>query len=414
MRISTDMPNNNMQYYLRMNESKSSDMLSRISEQTRVKELRDDPLAAARSVRYKSYISRMNRFSANASAVQDRLRVAEGYMQEALGIMHRVREIAVQGANGIYTKDETAAMASEVDELLKEFVNVANARSADGNTLFSGGDTESEPFRILKGFVQGAGEEKITAVEYTGTVRSSPVEISEGAYIETNFAGNRLFWAEDHLISGSENASSYTLEKDSSIQIDGMEIDFKAGDNIHAVIAKINDSGVPVKASLDPVKNSLSLETTTPHQIWLEDMEGGTLLRDLGIVGDADLTPPHNLSKDVRISQASIFDVIIKLRDDLYKGDTDAIGSSGLRGIENGFRSLVDNIAEIGSKDERLAAAKSRLDFEIPQIQSMDSKEADIDLAEAVTELKMLEFVHKASLQAAARVLQPTLMDFLR
>ncbi len=44
----------------------------------------------------------------------------------------------------------------------------------------------------------------------------------------------------------------------------------------------------------------------------------------------------------------------------------------------------------------------------------MDSRETDIDLAEAITELKMLEHTQTASLQTAARILKPTLLDFLR
>jgi flagellar hook-associated protein 3 FlgL len=44
----------------------------------------------------------------------------------------------------------------------------------------------------------------------------------------------------------------------------------------------------------------------------------------------------------------------------------------------------------------------------------MGAEEADIDVTEAITELKMLEFAHRAALATTARILKPTLLDFLR
>jgi len=98
-RVSTNMPNDDMQYYLRRKESLLSDMQAKIAGQTKIVNLRDDPVAAAHSVMLKSNLSRLRQFTENAGEIQSRGRVAEGYIQEALSIMHRVNEIAVQGAN---------------------------------------------------------------------------------------------------------------------------------------------------------------------------------------------------------------------------------------------------------------------------------------------------------------------------
>jgi flagellar hook-associated protein 3 FlgL len=57
---------------------------------------------------------------------------------------------------------------------------------------------------------------------------------------------------------------------------------------------------------------------------------------------------------------------------------------------------------------------EKRLISEIPETVKMDAQEVDLDMAEAITNLKMLEYTHKAALQTAGRILQPTLLDFLR
>ena len=106
--------------------------------------------------------------------------------------------------------------------------------------------------------------------------------------------------------------------------------------------------------------------------------------------------------------------MIIFLRDQLYNGETVDVGGAGLRGLDVGQHNLISSLAEIGSRYERLDILETRLSREIPEITARDSKATDIDIAQAITELKMYEYTHKAALGVAGRILQPTLLDFLR
>jgi len=66
-RISTDMPNVDSQFYLRRHEEKLAKIQSQIGSQSRIQELRDDPLAASHAVRYESYLARLERFEKTPS-----------------------------------------------------------------------------------------------------------------------------------------------------------------------------------------------------------------------------------------------------------------------------------------------------------------------------------------------------------
>jgi flagellar hook-associated protein 3 FlgL len=55
-----------------------------------------------------------------------------------------------------------------------------------------------------------------------------------------------------------------------------------------------------------------------------------------------------------------------------------------------------------------------RTEREIPEQMARVSMEEDVDLAEAITELKRLEQTHQAALGVTARIIRPTLLDFLR
>lgn len=413
-RISTNMPNDNMQFHMKIREWKMNQIQNKMGKQQRINNLRDDPMAAAYGIRYESYLNRLAQFSTNVERVKSNGRVAEGYMQEALSILQRVREITIAGANGTFTQQETAYMAEEVDQLLNELVEIGNARGPDGTMLFAGTRNMSEAFRTVQGHVPGNDRLVFTGVEYVGTVQESRAEIGENSFIETNFPGNRVFWAEHQAVISDVNATDYRVPQDGTIYVDTMPVNLKAGDTIHAVIAKINDSGAAVKAKLDPVKNSLLLETTEPHQIWLEEGEGTTVLQDLGILSTNGGYPPRNYAADAEVSGGSLFDMVIHVRDSLYEGNQLEIGGSGIRGMDSAIGSLTTSLAELGARDERLQVAGKRLDYETTETTQKLSNELDLDVAKAITDLKMLEYTHKAALQTAARVLRPTLLDFMR
>ncbi|WP_455383379.1 flagellar hook-associated protein 3 [Salinispira pacifica] len=413
-RISTNMMNDDMQYQLRNREAMLNDMQNKIASQRRILNLRDDPAAAANSTRYQSYLARLSRYTQNIQSAMDKHQTAEGYMREAVDIMQRVRELAVQGANGTYTKDDLQNMGQEVNQLLGELVKIGNARSPDGTMIFAGLSTRSQPFRMVSGNVPGADGQVATNIEYVGDIGHNRTDISDVATANLNFPGNQVFWAEHQQIIPSVNATSYVVQQDSTIYIDNVPIDLKAGDNVYAIMQKINDSAAAVKASLDPVSSAMVLQSTTPHQIWLEDGPGGTVLKDLGIVNSTNGNPPHNIANGTRVYGGSLFDMVMRLRDALYSGNTLDVGGSALRGIDSGLNNLLSNLGRLGAESERLDLTLKRTESEIPDVTGQNSHLVDLDMTKAITDLRMLEYTHQAALQTAARILPPTLLDFMR
>ncbi len=413
-RISTNLNNDNAQYHMRMREYQMNHTQNRIASQSRVQNLRDAPLSAAHGTRYQSYLTRLARYSSNAEHAKVKHETAEGYVRQQVDMLQRIRELAVQGAHGTYAKEDLAAMAAEVDELLREMVEVANAQDGDGTAIFAGTRTASQAFRAVYGNVPGADRELITDVEYLGNIDSKMAEVSEGSLVELNHPGNRVFWAENQLIASEIDATGYQVQTDSSIFIDNEQIRLTTGDSISAIIAKINDSGAPVRARLDPIMDSLVIESTSPHQVWIDESEDSTVLQDLGILDSPRGRPPDNLAPDVRVSGGSLFDMVIALRDSLFEGDQQHIGSGVLRGIDQGLDNVLGNLGRLGAQTARLEHTHRRLEYEKPVYQERLSKELDIDMAEAVTDLRMLEHTHRAATAVAARIIQPTLLDFLR
>ena len=399
--------------HLRLQESKLNKATNKMGSQRRIHELRDDPIAAGHLVRYQSFLSRVENFEKNALTLSDQFVLREGYMNNSLDVMQRVREIAVTGANGIYTKDDMRDMAMEVDELLKELVHNANAVSSDGNSIFAGTNTKSSAFDVEMGTVQGSAVPLISNVKYNGTIDMNKVEVDERKYLSVDNAGNRTFWAEQQQLFGGRDVSAWQASADSTISVDGVAINIKAGDNVYALASKINDSGAAVRAKIDPVTRGLNLETTDARQLWLSDVNG-SVLSDIGIIKDASQKPPYNIGNSVRVSGGSMFDTVIALRDALLKGDTEEVGGRVLGALDSGIANLVTRIAKSGSQYERAQLNVQRNSATAMNVTQQISREGDLDITKAITDMKMLDYTYQATLSNAGKMFNSTLLNYMR
>lgn len=399
--------------HLRLQESKLNKASNQMGSQRRIHELRDDPIAAGHLVRYQSFLSRVENFEKNALTMSDQFVLREGYMNNSLDVMQRVREIAVTGANGIYTKDDMRDMAMEVDELLKELVQNANAVSSDGNSIFAGTNTKSSAFDVEMGTVQGSAVPLISNVKYNGTIDMNKVEVDERKYLSVDNAGNRTFWAEQQQLFGGRDVSAWQASADSTISVDGVAINIKAGDNVYALASKINDSGAAVRAKIDPVTRGLNLETTDARQLWLSDVNG-SVLSDIGIIKDASQKPPYNIGNSVRVSGGPMFDTVIALRDALLKGDTEEVGGRVLGALDSGIANLVTRIAKSGSQYERAQLNVQRNSATAMNVTQQISREGDLDITKAITDMKMLDYTYQATLSNAGKMFNSTLLNYMR
>ena len=412
-RISSQMNNNNTQSSLRLQESRLNAANNQIGSQRRIQQLRQDPIAAGHLVRYQSYLQRVNQYEKNALTLSDQFSVREGYMTDSLDIMQRVRELAVTGANGIYNREDLKNMATEVDELLKALVQNANAVSADGNSIFAGTNTKTTAFDIEMGNVEGSGVPLIQNVRYNGNNNLNLVEVDEGKYLQNDNIGDKTFWAEHQQLFGGRDALNWQSSSNNVISIDGVEIQISQGDNIYAVVSKINNSAAAVKASVDPIRNALNLETTDARQLWLQDVSGNTL-EELGIIKDSSQLPPYNIATGTRVSGGSMFDAVIAFRNALLSGDQEAIGSRVLGSLDQGIDSLVTRIAKSGAEYERAqlnATRNGKLALDVTQ---MVSREGDLDFTKAITDLKMLDYTNQATLSQAGKMYSSTLLNYMR
>jgi len=414
-RISSEMAPADTQFYLRRNDNAVSNVQNKIGSNSRLTQISDDPIAASHAVRYDSFLTRLARYETNTKYAMEHFNNTHDYLDEANSIVQRVRVLAVNAANGVNSPEEQKIMALEVNELLKELVAISNKTGPDTKQAFAGDKVFTEPFRIVEGRVDGGDETMVVRVEYRGAGATRRAEINDRTFLELDLGGGDAFWAERMKVFSSTDATDYRVQAEGAFFLDGVEIKVTPGDTLPAVVAKINDSPAPVKAYIDPDSRGLVLEGTTPHLMRAEDKVGGaTVLRDLGIInGNMENNAP-NWSNTARVHGGSIFDMVIRVRDGMLRGDHEFIGSQGIAGMDLAVSNIAVKMADVGSRQERAQMAWERINREIPDITNMLSRETGLDLADASMELKELMLAHQATLQTAAKIIPPTLLDFLR
>ncbi|MBF8982981.1 flagellar hook-associated protein FlgL [Lutibacter sp. B2] len=88
--------------------------------------------------------------------------------------------------------------------------------------------------------------------------------------------------------------------------------------------------------------------------------------------------------------------------------------SSMLDDIDDNMANILSRLSELGAKTNRLELDKNRIDDNILNFTKLLSKAQDVDMAKAIMDMKMEENIYRAALSVGAKIIQPTLLDFLR
>jgi len=410
-RVSSNMMGDNLINITKRNAEKMLKIQNNVSTGMKNRLPRENPLEVSNAIEYRRILFELERFEKNVDDGKSRIDMAENALSSATDILQRIRELGVQGSNGIYTKEDRAKIASEINEFLEELVDIANSKYK-GKALFGGNETLSDPFRPIYSFSKESGSQIIVGVEYLGDMGSANREIGRGNIVSVDVPGNEVFWAETSSLFSSVDATDYVLGTDARVRINGVNVDFKAGDNVEMIVNRINDAPVPIRASVNRMNGGIILETSSARDIWIEDIEGGTLMRDLGVISGKN--PPKNLSPSARFFGGTMFDMVMRIRDSLYLNDAQDAGTRSLGGMDLAIDNMLKYRTELGARSNRLDMVRARIVQDRTSMEEILSKNEDIDIAETITKLKMLEVAHNAALGVTARVIQPTLLDFLR
>ncbi|MBR1715882.1 MAG: flagellin [Treponema sp.] len=125
--------------------------MEKLSSGEKINRAGDDASGLAVSEKMRSQIRGLNKASQNAQNGISFIQTTEGYLQETTDIVQRIRELAVQSSNGIYTDEDRMQIQVEVSALVAEVDRIASQAQFNGMNMLTGR------------FAQSNGENTVTA-----------------------------------------------------------------------------------------------------------------------------------------------------------------------------------------------------------------------------------------------------------
>ena len=145
--INTNLSSLNAQNNLSKSQASLTTSLQRLSTGLRINSAKDDAAGMAISERMSSQITGLNQAARNSNDGISMAQTAEGALSSIGDSLQRIRELAVQSANGSNTDADRASMQEEAAQLLQEIDRVASQTKFNGRTLLDG-SLKNQQFQV--------------------------------------------------------------------------------------------------------------------------------------------------------------------------------------------------------------------------------------------------------------------------
>ncbi|GAK02594.1 flagellar hook-associated protein FlgL [Geomicrobium sp. JCM 19037] len=356
MRVTQTMIANQTLRHIQSNYSQISKYQDQLATGKKISRASQDPVAATSGMFYRTQVREIEQFQRNISSAQTWVETSDQAVYDVNLAMQRVRELTVQASNDTYDETQRAAVAEEIAQIIDHIADVGNTQ-VNKKYIFNGTD---------------AGEKPIAQAEFDMSIEQlTEMEGQEEGSIDgavLYYEGNVYVWSDGAFSSDNEDLPDISIE----------------------------DFG----ESVDPDKAVLF----GPNAI---QMNGENV--NLELMKDVEI--PVNVNGNDVFSHQMFGDLIL-----LQRAMTDEEADIGhhLQTVDEHMDDILTVEAQIGAKQNRIDLTEARMDQQFVTATRIMSDNEDADISAAIINLVIHESVLNASLGAGARIMQPSLMDFLR
>lgn len=293
MRITQQMLHQSSVRHMNQNLNRFDKISNQVSTGKQLQRPSDDPFGVSKSMNLKSSIASNEQYQRNISNASLWLDETDQVMNQTVNILHRAKELAVQGNSETMSAQDREVIAKEIEQLSEQIRQFANTKVND-KYLFNGQKTNQPPYPEQDSYQTNSFD--------TGAVTFA---VADGVTIKANVTVEELF-------------------------------------------------------------------------------------------GSAE-------------DETNLFKTLENLATSLRAGESAQLGA-----MDKGLDRVLTTWAEVGAMTQRVEAVENRLKDSNIQLQSMLSKIEDVDYAEAITKLKSEESIYQASLSVTSKIIQSSLVDFIR
>jgi len=232
--------------------------MEKLSSGQRINRAGDDASGLAVSEKLRSQIRGLNQAERNIGNAVSFIQTTEGYLQESQDILHRVRELAVQSANGIYTREDRMQIQVEVSQLIDEVNRIASHAQFNGMNLLLGDFARGNALDGVQ-FQVGANMDQSERA-YIGTMTAGALAI-ENITITSPDSANLTIGTIDTALTvvSKQRADLGAYQNRFEMAAQGVAV---ASENLQAAESLIRDTDMAAQM-VEYVKNNILMQSGT-------------------------------------------------------------------------------------------------------------------------------------------------------
>ena len=350
--------------------------MEKLSSGLRINRAGDDAAGLAISEKMRAQIRGLNQASRNAQDGISMIQTAEGALSETQAISQRMRELAVQSANGTYTDEDRKLINQEFGQLKKEIDRIASDTEFNGSKVLNGEKSGKTMEFGEEKLINGSTDDKVTAM-MDGVNKEQLAKLGEGSFTfkfskenaqatdvkvqlldKSKFNGGKEYVMDEVIIKeGTKD------DKEHKVKLGGVEFSLKSlktglENNANAEgitftnTANKEDDGVKLQVGANQDQMiGLSIENMRSRELGLGGIEVGT-------VEDAQ----------------------------------EAIGR-----VDEAISRISSQRADLGATQNRLEHTIASTDNTAENLQAAESRIRDVDMAKEMMNLTKLNVLQQAS-----------------
>jgi flagellin len=257
--------------------------IEKLSSGLRINRAGDDASGLAVSEKLRSQIRGLNQAERNIENAVSFIQATEGYLGETHEILHRLRELAVQSANGIYSDEDRMQIQVEVSQLVDEINRIASHAQFNGMNTLTGafadptrGGTEIRSMYFQVGANMDQRERVFIGTMTAQALGLQSAQAGESISISTPDQANRAIGLVDAALTvvSRQRADLGAYQNRFEIAAKGVAV---AAENMQAAESLIRDTDMAAE-TVQFVKNQILSQAGTA-MLAQANLQGQTVLQ---------------------------------------------------------------------------------------------------------------------------------------
>lgn len=455
MRITNAMLTNNFLNDLQNNLSMMQKLQKQMTTGKVIDRPSDDPVVAARSMQLNTDIDANTQYNTNIKDVSNMINTTDTALDQLETSLKRIRDLLISSGNAGYGTQERQSIKDEINQKVGEISQTLNT-NFDGKYVFGGTRGTDKPTTtatntvttvVTYDSVTPANSTTTQTVVDKGAVAISPVTSNT---VTKDSTGTTTVTVENEATpsaAGTSTSTSGTVTTTITTDGAGHKTTTVADTSAAAVSPMISQTivtdstGTTTTTKTSTPSVTASSTTTYTNTELAYNVSTTNTANEMNMINQKLVTEVsqgvtiqytvsatdainYKLGASTPAAPGNLKDLLQSIVNHLDGNSADGtaadsnaateLTNSDLTGITDAINNVLKLRSEVGAKSNSMDDAKSSNETNNENLTTILSKTEDIDISQVTMQYATAQTVYLASLQSSSKVIQPTLMDYLK